>query len=136
MDNIYIKKTWEDGELIELLVKAQSEFVIINQKCYISKDDLKKNSEIIKKYIQSNLQTYVEFGKIEGNYSPAFSMELYPCDDYGHVVIEMDMEIVDNKTRAHRCKFFINTEMGLLERFGEKLHSINELDKSIFLYDE
>lgn len=136
MDNICVKKIWEDEGLIELYVKAQSKFVTINQTCYISTDDLKKNTEIIKKYIQKNLQTYVEFGKIEGNYTPSFSMELYPCDDYGHVVIEMDMEIVDNKTKAHRCKFFINTELGLLEKFGEKLYSINEMDKSIYLYDE
>lgn len=139
MDNICIKKIWEDEELIELYVKAQSEFVMINQTCYISLDDLIKNSNKIKEYIQnSRIVTYVEFGKKDGNFSPAFSLEIFPCDNYGHLAIEADMEIVDNKTRMHRCKFYINTELGILEKFGEKLQSINKLayDKCIFLYDE
>lgn len=138
MDNIYVKKIWEDGELIEVSVKAKSEFATINQTCYISSEDVIKNANIIKKYIQNNEQAYVEFGNKNGNYSPAFSMELFPCDNHGNVIVEVDMEIADNKTRMHRCKFFINTELGMLERFGEKLRSINEMeiDKCIVLYDE
>ena len=138
MDNICLKKIWEDEGLIELFVIAQSKYATIKQTCYISTDDLKNNSDIIKLYIQSNVQTYVEFGKIEGNYSPAFSMKLYPCDDYGHLDIEVDMEIADNKTRAHRCKFFVNTELGMLEKFGNNLNSIieMEIDKCIFLHDQ
>lgn len=137
MDNICIKKIWEDEGLIELFVIAQSKFATIKQTCYISTDDLKNNSDIIKIYIQSNVQTYVEFGKIEGNYSPAFSMKLYPCDDYGHLAIEVDMEIADNKTRAHRCKLFVNTELGMIERFGNNLKSIieMEIDNWIYLHD-
>ena len=138
MDNICIKKIWEDDGLLELFVVAQSKFVKVNQTCYISAIDLKKKSESIKRYIQSGLQTYVEFGKIEGNYSPAFALELYPFDDYGHLNIEIDMEIVDNKSRAHRCKFFINTELGMLESFGEKLYSIYEAEigSCACLFDE
>ena len=138
MDNICIKKIWEDGELIELYVKIQSQFVMINQTCYISLDDVINNSKIIKKFILSNKQTYVEFGKKSGDFSPAFSLELYPSDDYGHLVIEADMEISDNKTRMHRCRFYITTELGLLEKFAEQLYSINkiEIDRCIHLYDE
>ncbi len=138
MDNICIKKVWEDDGLIELFVKAQSQFATINQTCYISTEDLKNNAKSITEYTQNNLKTYVEFGKIEGDFSPAFAMKLDPCDNYGHVIIEIDMEIDDNQKREHRCKFFLNTELGLLEMFGEKLRSIIEMEinKCIYLYDE
>ncbi len=121
-----------------MFVKISSEFVVINQTCYVSVDDMIKNSNIIKQYIKDNRRTYLEFGKKDGNYTPAFSMELFPCDDYGHIVSEVDMKIADNETRRHRCQFFIKTELGLLEEFGEKLKSINEmeLNECICLYDE
>ena len=139
MDNIIIKKIYQDGDLIELLVEAKSEYVKVKQTCYISLDDLIKNGNIIKKYDHNTkTDTYVEFGNKKGNFTPAFSMKILPCDNYGHVLIELDMEIADNKTRIHRCTFYINTELGLLITFGEKLKEINkmELNKSIFLYDE
>ena len=137
-EDTYQGNLYDPATLHKLFVIAQSKYATIKQTCYISTDDLKNNSDFIKIYIQNNVQTYVEFGKIEGNYSPAFSMKLYPCDDYGHLVIEVDMEIADNKTRAHRCKFFINTELGMMERFGNNLKSIieMEIDKCIFLHDQ
>lgn len=72
----------------------------------------------MKKY---NEPCYLEFGKKEGNYPPAFSMCLIPADNSGHVKIEVDMEIADNDTRAHRCCFYVNSELGLVEQLGKSL---------------
>ncbi|WP_258318702.1 hypothetical protein [Listeria monocytogenes] len=35
--------------------------------------------------------------------------------------IEVDMEIADNPDRAHRYKFYIDSEVGLIEQFGKNL---------------
>lgn len=54
----------------------------------------------------------MEFGKKEGNYTPAFSMCMSPADMSGHVKIEVDIEIADHDTRSHRCCFYVKSELG------------------------
>lgn len=56
-------------------------------------------------------QCYLEFGNKEGNYTPAFSMNVLPADTSGHVKIEVDLEIVDNDKRSHRCCFYVESEL-------------------------
>lgn len=55
-------------------------------------------------------------------------MKLLPTDYYGHVKIEVNIEIDDNDTRSHRCCFFVNSELGLVEQLGSGL---KELDKPL-----
>lgn len=69
---------------------------------------------------------YLEFGHKEGNYTTAFSMKLLPADVQGHVKIEVDIEIDDNDTRSHRCCFYVNSELGLVEQMGKTLKKIAE----------
>lgn len=38
----------------------------------------------------------------------------------------LDMEIADNPDRAHRCNFYINSEIGLIEQFGKNLIRLSE----------
>ena len=66
----------------------------------------------------------MEFGKKEGNYTPAFSMCMLPVDISGHVKIEVDIEIADNDTRSHRCCFYVKSELGLIERLGMALKKL------------
>lgn len=122
MDNIVIKKNWEDDELLELEIRAKSEFVNAYQFCYIQKGDLKTIGDTIVKYVsQNNGDCYVEFGDKSGDYTPAFSLEFLPANNNGHVQIEVDIEIDDNDTRRHRCSYYVKSELGLIEQFGEKL---------------
>ena len=64
---------------------------------------------------------YLEFGEKEGNYAPAFSMCILPASVTGHLKIEVDIEIDDNNKRCHRCCFYVNSELGLIEKFGNTL---------------
>lgn len=122
MDNIVIEKQWYDGELIEIKICAKSEFINVYQECYISESDLVKAAEHILEYIEKcENECYVEYGNKSGNFTPAFSMKFLPIDIYGHIKIEMDMEIADNNTRSHRCSFYVNTEIGLVEQFAHKI---------------
>ena len=43
---------------------------------------------------------------------------------HGHVKIEVDVEIADNETRSHRCCFFVNSELGLVEQLGKSLEKL------------
>ena len=63
----------------------------------------------------------MEFGKKTGRFTPAFSINFLPAENTGHVKVEMDMEIDDNPNRMHRCCFYVETELGQAERFGNGL---------------
>lgn len=125
MDNIIFEKLWQDENLIELKISANSEFVSAYQSCYIQDIKLQENSEKIHEYVNNyNLSCYLEFGKKEGNYTPAFSMCILPLETSGHVKVEVDIEIADNNSRLHRCCFYVKSELGLIEKLGISLKNL------------
>ncbi len=125
MDNIIFEKIWQDNELIELKICAKSEFVSAHQSCYVQDKVLKEIAERLCNFVNKHDEScYVEFGKKEGNYTPAFSMCILPADMSGHVKIEVDVEIADNNMRAHRCCFYVNSELGLIEQLGISLKDL------------
>lgn len=83
-------------------------------------------SDTIKCVKQLHQNCYMEFGKKEGNYTPAFSMDIIEISTSGYVKIEVDMEIADNDSRKHRCCFYVKSELGLLEKFGKELKGLIE----------
>lgn len=122
MDNIIFRKIWQDGEIIELKITANSEYVTAHQRCYIQDTQLEIIANNIKSYTDNyNTACYLEFGKKEGNYTPAFSMLMEPANASGHVKIEVDIEVEDTNTRNHRCLFYITTELGLIHQLSSKL---------------
>lgn len=132
MDNIIIEKLWQDANLIELGVTAQSELVKVFQTCYISTEKLQENTDKMIAYIENCVsECYLKFGEKKGNYTPAFSMYLFPADNQGHLKIELDMEIDDNSTRSHRCSFYVTTELGMLETFANKMDSFKNTQEGI-----
>ena len=129
MDNIVINKIWQENDLLELKIMCQSQFVTAYQTCYIQTQILNKTSDQISnctKYLKSDC--YFEFGKKNGNYTPAFSMEITEINTTGHVQIEVDLEVPDNNSRRHRCCFYVMSELGSLERFGENLKGLIDAD--------
>lgn len=125
MDNIVLKKIWQDENLFELKISANSEFVTVYQSCYVQDKMLQEISIKICDYVNDFSQScYLEFGKKEGNYTPAFSIYILPADTFGHVKLEVDIEIADNDTRSHRCCFYVKSELGLIEQFGIALKDL------------
>lgn len=122
MDNIKIEKNWEDTNLLEIKVSAQSKYLSVYQLCYIQDTDLEAIGKRIKEFsFDPSKNCYVEFGEMTGDFTPAFSLDLYPADVNGKIKIEVNMEIEDNDERKHRCCFYIQSEIGLVEQFGNKL---------------
>lgn len=124
-DNLIFEKIYQDDNLIELKISAFSEYVSAYQNCYIQDTALLYIAKKICNYTHHYEESYyLEFGHKEGDYTPAFSMELLPADSFGHVKIEVDLEINDNDTRAHHCPFYVNSELGLVEQFGKSLERL------------
>lgn len=123
MNNIIIEKIWKDSELMELHIIAESEFVRAHQTCYIQETDLQEIAHKMIKYVSEyiNQDLYVEFGRKEGNFTPAFSMKFTKKDLSGHINIEVDLEVADIEDRSHRCKYFVQGELGAIERLGKCL---------------
>lgn len=125
MDNIIFKKIWQDDSLIELKISAESKFVSAYQSCYVQDKKLEEIAVKICNFVGNyNEACYLEFGNKEGNYTPAFSMCILPADISGHIKIEVDIEVADNDTRSHRCCFYVNSELGLIERLGMALKNL------------
>ena len=128
MDNLIFKKIWQDEDLLELNIIGMCDYVKAHQDCYISKKDLEELANKIKKINDTCEKIYLEFGKKDGDYTPAFSLLIMPKNKNGHIKIEVDMEINDIETRTHRCMFFVNTELGVLEKFSEKMKRIKDFE--------
>lgn len=133
MDNIIFEKTWKDYLFFSLRISLESEFVTAYQYCYIDDIHLRELSEKIQEYMKDyTAPCYLEFGDKKGNHTPAFSMLVLPADVFGRVKIEVDVEIDDeipgSETRSHRCIFFVNGELGAIERLGENMRHLWEGD--------
>lgn len=127
MDNITFKKIWQDENLIELKISANAKYISAYQDCYIQDEKLENIAERICDFANNYTEPcYLEFGIKEGNYTPAFSMHIFPADRCGHLKIEVDIEIADNDTRSHRCCFYVESELGLIEQLGISLKKITK----------
>ena len=63
MDNIVFEKIWQDGNIIELKIFANSEFVSAYQNCYIQNNKLEEVAEKILNFMGNyNESCYLEFG--------------------------------------------------------------------------
>ncbi|MGP5431370.1 hypothetical protein ACTXNW_18445 [Enterococcus malodoratus] len=138
MDNIIFKKVWEDENFIEIKITAISKFSTSYQTCYIDESSLERLMSKLYSYLNDYTQnSYIEFGDKKGNYTPAFSMELMGADVRGHVKIEVDIEIDDVDDRSHRCKYFVESELGAIERFSQKAFDFygSQIGTSIAMFE-
>ena len=128
MDNICIQKIWEDKDFFEIRIEASNEYVNVNQTCYIMPQGIREIAEKMKLCAQRlEGDKYYEFGCKTGKATPSFSIEVADIDDYGHVLLELELEINDNENRAHWCKLYVKTELGCFERFAEALAELPDL---------
>lgn len=121
VDNIIFEKVWEDETFIEMKITAISKFSTSYQTCYVDESGINQMIDKINFYLVDSTQSIsINFGEKAGNYTPAFSMKLMNADKRGHLKIEVDIEIEDIDDRSHRCKYFVESELGAVERFGQK----------------
>ena len=127
MDNIIIEKIMQDQNLVELNIKGNCNIVNVFQTCYVDVILFEREIDKIINYCKNyDKECYIQFGEKNGNFTPAFSMCIFPATKKGNVTIEVDFEIVDNNERKHRCSFYVNSEFGSVERFAYCLKDLTE----------
>lgn len=124
---IRFEKIWEDGDLIELLVQVNSEYVAVKHRYYTSKVDLIELYEQLSAFLcGENCGFTWKSGDDGVGLCPSFVMTFSYADQKGHVKIEICMAIDDDCSfgRNHKCTFCVYSEIGLMDMFLKKIYSI------------
>ena len=135
MDNIVFKKIWNDsGEidtngnfLFEVKLTCMTENIMVSEIYYMWNDRAKKLAEAIKKVIKNQKEQIVDFTEMKGNTIIGYSLKILPPDVHGHILIFVEMGIGNDCNTEHYSKFVVETELGLLEQFGNKVEKMAEL---------
>lgn len=137
MDKISIQKIWSDADFFEIEVYAQSELICSKVNSYTTAAAINELALHLISFPENSHDKYIWKNGIKGDEStPFISLEFWCKDELGHIVVEVYMEIDDGAPYSrHNCCYFINTEVGLLNRFGNGLLSLNnaEVGKKITL---
>ena len=123
MDNIVIKKIWEDDDFFQIAIRCSNSYASVTTDCYVkneSIDDLIKTIEMCtEEKIEKAKWSTGEFGNES---TSAVSFEFYAPDIRGHLLVEVCMEIDDGgDMNKHIACFFVKSELGLLIDFAQKL---------------
>lgn len=127
-DYIDINKIWQDNELIQLKIICSSEVITATAKIYVSNNLIDDLIYQIKQFLRGKVIESFWANEEKGDYSTAcVSLRFLHKDKLGHILIEVFMELDDGGDySSHNCCFYINTEIGLLTRFCEKLPLIKQ----------
>ncbi|NLD60773.1 MAG: hypothetical protein GX647_14100 [Clostridiales bacterium] len=128
MDNLIFERVWQDGDLFEIEVTAQSEHVRARTKTYCTKEGISPLSEVLAAFPRSPNDSYLwENGDKGDAYPPYVSLRFYCKDRAGHIGVEVFMEIDDGGSLdRHHCCFELSAEAGMLNRFGRALRHVTE----------
>ena len=136
MDNIIFKKIWNDsGEidnnsnfLFEVKLTCLNENVMCSEIYYMWNDRAKKIAKVIKEVIKNQKEQIVDFTKKKENTTAGYLLKIAPPDVHGHVLIFVEMGIGNDAKKEHHSTFIVETELGLLEQFGNKVEKMAELN--------
>ena len=135
MDNIIFKKIWNDsGEigpnrnfLFEVKLTCTNENIMVSENYYMWNDRAKNIAEAIKKVIKNQKEQIVDFTEKKENTITGYSLKISPPDIHGHILIFVEMGMGNDTKREHHSTFIVETELGLLEQFGNKIEKMAEL---------
>ena len=134
-DNIVIEKTWQDYDFFEIRITGISNIITASAETYTTDKSIDKLTNLIKAFIDGYAdgvngcsKNYLWENGEKGDQSTAcISLEFYRKDNFGHIQIEIYLELDDGgKFSKHNCCFYVETELGLLEAFGRKLEKLKE----------
>lgn len=136
MDNIIFKKIWNDsGEidtnsnfLFEVKLTCANENISVSEIYYMWNDRAKKIAKAIKEIIKSQKEQIVDFTEKKENTITGYSLKISSPDVHGHVLIFVEMGMGNDCKKEHYSKFIVETELGLLEQFGNKVEKMAELN--------
>ena len=135
MDNIIIKKIWNDvgsidsdsNFLFEIKLTFINENLIISDKYYMCNNNATKISQAIRKVIEKQKAQIIDFTSKKEDIITGFLLKILPPDAHGHILVFVEMGIGNDCKKEHYSKFIVETELGLLEQFGNKIEKMAEL---------
>ena len=117
MDNIVVKKVWEDDFGIELNFYFITSNVKINSNIDIRREELLNNNSIFQIFKEQGTTDFtLLFGHIGDNYGPGIKLNIH-LNKFGHLEIEATVEISDDVKPKHQCNFLLLSEIGVFDKF-------------------
>ena len=133
MDNIIVKKIWEDSEFFEVNIDFSSDKLSTNIDVYVTNDIINNISMMTMSFLDKQNSCYFEIGEKNDDY-PYIRVNFNKIDLHGNAVldvyIEYNSEDFDNR---FYCFFPMYIEHGLLYSFGKRIKKLNEMliDESV-----
>lgn len=125
MDNISIKKIWEDNDFFEVEFIAHSKYVNAKVNLYLSSKIIIQIQSNITDFLYHKKKCSIELGGSSNeNYITALKMEML-IKPTGHIVIDTKIILDDDASPQHECNFYIKTEYGILEKFSDNLSMLS-----------
>ena len=136
-DYIRMQNIWQDDEITELNVVCSSEVITASAKIYVSDSIIDDLIYQIKQFLNGNaIESFWANEELGDNSTACVSLHFLHKDKLGHLLVEVYMELDDGgKLSTHNCCFYINTEVGLLTEFCERLPRLKKgsLDATVVL---
>lgn len=132
-DYMDIQKLWYDNELAQLSIVCSSAAITASAKIYVTDALIDDLIHQIKQFLNGSVIESYWANEEKGDYStPCVSLRFASKDKLGHVLIEVYMELDDGGDySSHHCCFYLNTEIGLLESFCERLPQLKQKTSEI-----
>jgi hypothetical protein len=123
MGNIIFEKLEQYDSFMEVEVTGISKFACVNTRVYIADEHLSVLASLVQQFCyDTSSHFYWENGEKGDRTTTSVSLEFVHKDTLGHIVVELYMELDDGGSlNKHNCCFYVETELGLLERFGQRL---------------
>ena len=127
-DYILIEKIWQDVFCNEVKITCASSHVVATNDIYISDDAIDTLFNGLNDFINSKTKEFFwESGEKGDGSTACITFKFMHEDKLGHILIEVYMELDDGGSySSHNCCFYLNTEMGLLEKFYKKLPTLKQ----------
>ena len=123
MDNIMITRVWQDDWFFKVEVRCKTKFIDVIEKVYTQDSMIDDLCNKLDAFLSGKVESACwKNGERGDGYSPCIELQFLHKDKCGHILIDVFMEIDDGGSlETHNCCFYLNTELGLLYRFREKL---------------
>ena len=132
---IKIKKIWQDEieDFFSIQMVARSKVIWAQAHVYATSETIDDLLNKLNGFISSNAgEALWENGVTVGETPVPLSLKFLRKDKLGHVLVEVYMELDDGRTLGgHNCCFYVETDLGLLEKFHKRLHLLKLPDLEI-----
>ena len=138
-DNIRMEIIWQGDDYFEISLTCCNKMISATTNIYVTDEIINDLELSINQLVRNTKEMAIWKVGERGNDSiPCVELKFFQHDLHGRILIECFMEIDDGGSfDKHNCCFYVNTELGLLQRFGLNVAFLKTKEKraSISLLD-